>query len=54
MNELHTRCPDVFPEWLRTLAADAILASDAGHCADVTAQLLSNLLKGKFRVCRNE
>jgi uncharacterized membrane protein YkvA (DUF1232 family) len=23
MNELHTRCLDVFPEWLRTLAADA-------------------------------
>jgi hypothetical protein len=43
----------VYIQW-RTLAADAILASDAGHCADVTAQLLSNLLKGKFRVCRNE
>ena len=23
MNELHTRCLDLFPEWLRTLAADA-------------------------------
>lgn len=23
MNELHTRCLDIFPEWLRTLAADA-------------------------------
>ena len=23
MNELHTRCLDMFPEWLRTLAADA-------------------------------
>lgn len=24
MNELHTRCLDVFPEWLRSLAADAV------------------------------
>jgi uncharacterized membrane protein YkvA (DUF1232 family) len=23
MNELHTRCLDLFPEWLRTLATDA-------------------------------
>ena len=23
MNELHTRCLDLFPEWLRTLASDA-------------------------------
>ena len=24
MNELHTRCLDLFPEWLRALAADAV------------------------------
>jgi uncharacterized membrane protein YkvA (DUF1232 family) len=24
MNELHTRCLDKFPEWLRTLSADAV------------------------------
>jgi uncharacterized membrane protein YkvA (DUF1232 family) len=34
MNELHTRCLDLFPEWLRTLATDAdelskVLASSA-------------------------
>ena len=34
MNELHTRCLDLFPEWLRALAADAgelaaVLASES-------------------------
>lgn len=28
MNELHTRCLDTFPEWLRTLAADALEMSE--------------------------
>src|ERR1035437_371708 len=39
----------VHVQW-RTLAADAILTGDAGYSADVTAQFLRYLLKGRFRV----
>jgi uncharacterized membrane protein YkvA (DUF1232 family) len=52
MNELHTRCLDLFPEWLRTLATDAselaqVLTSDGA--ADSTRRYVAGGLNYLFK-----